>query len=364
MHRTITACAIWLTLLAGTTAQADISIGTAGPLTGPRAWSGEQFRRGAEMAVADINAAGGVLGEKLELIVGDDAQDPDQAVAVAKKLIADGVVFVAGHRSSDASIAAAPIYAGAGVIQISPSSTNPKLTELGLDTVFRVCGRDDQQGTVAGNYLADAWGKRRIAIVHDDSTYGRGLATQTKKTLNERGVGTVIYTSYRAGQTDYSPLIEQLKEERIDVIYIGGYSTDAGLMLRQARAQNLALQLVAGDALHNSDFWAITGEAGEGARSTFDTDPRAHPAAAGVVARFRQQGYEPEGYTLHTYAAVQVWAQAAAAAATLEPAGIIAALRAREFDTVLGKVRFDQRGDVVAHRYVWYVWRDGQYLRE
>ncbi|MDH3282690.1 MAG: branched-chain amino acid ABC transporter substrate-binding protein, partial [Gammaproteobacteria bacterium] len=122
---------VLLALLSADDSRADIRIGTVGPLTGPRAWSGEQFRRGAEMAVADINAAGGVLGERLELIVGDDAQDPEQAKAVARKLVADNVVFVAGHRSSDASIAAAPIYAQAGVIQISPSSTNPRLTQQG-----------------------------------------------------------------------------------------------------------------------------------------------------------------------------------------------------------------------------------------
>jgi branched-chain amino acid transport system substrate-binding protein len=299
--RTLIASGLVACLLGAGAVQADdIRIATAGPLTGPRAWSGEQFRRGAEMAVADINAAGGVLGQTVELIVGDDAQDPSQAVAVAEKLVGDGVVFVAGHRSSAASIAAAPVYAEAGIIQISPSSTNPQLTEMGLSTVFRVCGRDDQQGTVAGEYLAGQFADEHIAIIHDGSTYGEGLARQTRAALHQRGVRETWYGTYQAGGADYSELVSRMSADHIDVVYVGGYSTDAGLILRQARQRGLTLQLVAGDALHNSDFWAITGDAGEGARSTFDEDPRSNPAAAAVVERFRAQGYEPEGYTLHT----------------------------------------------------------------
>jgi branched-chain amino acid transport system substrate-binding protein len=351
-------------LLSNAAVQADIRIATVGPLTGPRAWSGEQFRRGAEMAVADINANGGVLGQRVALIVGDDAQDPSQAVAVAEKLVGDGIVFVAGHRSSDASIAAAPVYADAGVIQISPSSTSPEFTELGYDTVFRVCGRDDRQGAVAGTYLAEHHADGNIAIVHDGSTYGKGLATQTRTTLNRQGVQEIWYDSYEAGRADHSDLIARIESDRIDVIYVGGYSTDAALLLRQARERGLSVQLVAGDALHNSDFWAITGSAGEGARSTFDEDPRENPAAADVVTRFREQGYEPEGYTLHTYAAVQVWAEAVGRAATVDSTAVSAALHAHEFDTVLGEISFDSRGDITSHRYVWYVWRGGRYVRE
>lgn len=361
--RVFTLIAVWLAL-SPVDLHAEIRIGTVGPLTGPRAWSGEQFRRGAEMAVADLNTAGGVLGQRLELIVGDDAQDPEQAVAVARKLVADNVVFVAGHRSSDASIAAAPIYADAGILQISPSSTNPRLTQQGWRNVFRVCGRDDQQGVVAGEYLAAQWGKHRIAIVHDGSTYGEGLATQTKLRLNELGMQETLYATYTPDQTDYTAVIDQLRAHQIDVVYVGGYSTDAGLLIRQARDQDVRVQLVSGDALHNSDFWAIAGTAGEGARSTFGVDPRDNPRATDLVERFRAAGYEPEGYTLHTYAAVQVWSQAVAHAGSLDSEQVIHALRNRTFDTVMGPLRFDANGDLIEHPYVWYVWRSGRYVRE
>ena len=350
-------------LMFGSAAHAEILIATAAPMTGQRAWSGEQTRRGAELAVDDLNAAGGVLGQRLELVVGDDAADAGQAAAVARKLVSDGVVFVAGHRLSDASIAGAPVYAGAEVIQISPSSTNPKLTEMGYKTVFRVCGRDDQQGIVAGDYLAQNWGDKSIAIVHDGSTYGRDLAAQTRAHINARGVKEVLFEAYDAGQRDYSALVSRLQKAGVDVLYVGGYSPESALMIRQARDEDYALQLVSGDALHNSDFWVIAEEAGEGAVFTFVADPRDQPAAKDVVERFRASGYEPEGYTLHTYAAVQVWAQAVEKAQSLESEKVVRALQANSFDTVLGPLRFDAKGDLVEHDFVWYRWKDGKYVR-
>ena len=361
-HSCVALAAIGLPLVSDG-ANADIVIGAAGPLTGSRAWSGEQFRRGAELAVAELNAAGGVLGERLKLVVGDDAADPEQAESLARKLVRDGVTFVAGHRLSDASIAASRVYAEAGVLQISPSSTNPQLTEMGLRNVFRVCGRDDRQGIVAGDYLADHLSEKRIAILHDESRYGSDLAQWTKRQLNARGIGEVLYAGYDSSTLDLIDLVEQLRQAQADVLYLGGYSTDAALITRQAHDLGHPLQIVSGDALHNTDFWMITGAAGEGALFTFGSDPRDHPAAQAITARFREQGYEPEGYTLHTYAAVQVWASAVAAAGTLELDAVIAKLREREFDTVLGRIGFDAKGDLREHDFVWYVWRDSQYVR-
>ena len=142
---------------------------------------------GTELAVADLNAKGGVLGEQIRVISVDDACDTEQAVAAARKLISDGVVFVVGHICSGGAIPTAPLYEAAGVIVMSPSATNPRLTEEGRANVFRVVGRDDQQGIIAGNYLADHWGEKKIAILHDGQAYGRGLAEETKKTLNDAG---------------------------------------------------------------------------------------------------------------------------------------------------------------------------------
>ena len=343
-------------------AQAEILIGLAGPMSGEKAWRGEQLRQGAQMAVADINAAGGVLGERVRLIVADDACDPEQAVAVAHKMVADGVIFVDGHNCSSASIAASKIYEAAGILQISPSSTNPKFTDEGGANVFRVCGRDDQQGIVAGNYLADNWAEKKIAIVHDGSTYGKGLADITRSQLNKRGVTETVVGTYEAGAMDFSGLVSELKEKEIGVVYVGGYASDASLLIREARDSGSALQLVSGDAMTTEEFWLTAGSAGEGSLFTFGPDPRQNPGAAKVTAQFMAINYDPSGYTLNSYGAVQVWAQAVEKAGKLDLEAVIESLRGNEFSTVLGDIAFDAKGDITAPAYVWYAWTDGKYV--
>src|SRR5262245_29947260 len=166
---------------------AEVRIGAAGPLTGNMAWFGEQHERGVAMAVADINNAGGLLSEPVEVVLADDYCDAEQGVAAARKLIADGVVFVAGHLCSGAAIPASALYQEAGIVMIAPTATNPKLTEQGFSNVFRVVNRDTEQARLAGDYLATQWADAKIAILHDGTVYGRGLAEETRKQLNRRG---------------------------------------------------------------------------------------------------------------------------------------------------------------------------------
>ncbi len=350
-----------LAVLGSGSAWAEILISTAGPMTGQYASFGEQMRRGAEMAVLDINARGGVLGQKLKLTIGDDACDPKQAVAVANKFVSEGVAFVAGHFCSGSSIPASKVYEEEDVLQISPASTNPKLTEEGGPNVFRVCGRDDQQGIVAGNFLADKFPGKNIAILHDKTAYGKGLADETKKQLNSRGVKEVMYEAYTAGEKDYSALVSKMEGSGVEVFYLGGYHTEAGLMVRQARDQGYRVQLVSGDALVTDEFWKITGPAGEGTLMTFSPDPRKNPVAAPLVKKFRNQGYEPEGYTLYTYGAIQAWAQAVEKAGSTDTGKVVDSLRANKFETVLGSIGFDGKGDVTAPGYVFYKWSGGTY---
>jgi branched-chain amino acid transport system substrate-binding protein len=362
MHRTLFRFALAVVLAgSGTAAWAQITIATAGPMTGQYASFGEQMRRGAEMAVADLNAKGGVMGKKLVLRIGDDACDPKQAVAVANQLASGGVALVAGHFCSGSSIPASKVYAEEGILQMSPASTNPTLTEQGLPNVFRVCGRDDQQGLVAGDYLAKHFKGKKIAVVHDKTAYGKGLADETKKRLNKLGVKEAMYESFTAGEKDYSALVSKLKGAGIDVIYLGGYHTEAGLIVRQARDQGYKVQLVSGDALVTDEYWKITGAAGEGTLMTFSPDPRKSKAAAEVVKKFRAQKYEPEGYTLYTYGTIQAWAQAATQAKSTDMKKVAAQLRKGKFNTVLGTIGFDKKGDVTAPGYVFYVWKNGKY---
>lgn len=348
-------------IIGGTAARADITIGVAGPMTGSEAVFGEQFRRGAEKAVADINAKGGVLGQKLNLVMADDACDPKQAVSVANDLVSKGVAMVAGHYCSGSSIPASDVYAEANVVEISPASTNPKFTERGLTNVFRVCGRDDSQGPTAAKYVMAHFKGKRVAIVQDKSAYGKGLADEFQKTLNAAGVKEVLYEAITAGEKDYSPLVSKLKEVKADVVYFGGYKTEGGLIVRQMHDQGLAATLIGGDALVTEEFWAITGPAGEGTLMTFGPDLRLEPSNADLVKYFRAQNYEPEAYTLYTYGAIQAWAQAAQKAGTIDGTKVEAALRANTFDTVLGKIGFDAKGDITAPGYVFYQWKNGKY---
>ncbi|MGF1611632.1 MAG: branched-chain amino acid ABC transporter substrate-binding protein [Kiloniellales bacterium] len=354
-----------MTMATAGVAKADITIATVGPLTGQYASFGEQMKRGLAMAVEDLNAAGGVLGEKVVGVAEDDACDPKQAVAAANKLVTQGVALVAGHFCSGSSIPASAVYAEEGVLQISPASTNPALTEdafaKGWNNVHRICGRDDAQGIVAGKFLAEKYAGKKVAILHDKTAYGKGLADETKKNMNSAGLQEAMYEAYTAGEKDYSALVSKMKAAGIDAFYVGGYHTEAGLMIRQAHEQGYKPQLVSGDALVTDEYWKITGPSGQGTIMTFQPDPRAKPEAKGLVEKFRAQNYEPEGYTLYTYAAVQVWAEAAKRANSLETDAIAEEVRGGTFDTVLGQLTFDEKGDVLNPEYVWYVWRDGQY---
>jgi branched-chain amino acid transport system substrate-binding protein len=206
-------------LVAVAPARAELLIGDPSPLTGAVSWHGEQHLAGTELAVTDLNAKGGVLGEQIRVISVDDACSPEQAVG-ARKLISAGVMFVVGHVCSGSAIPTASLYEAAGVIVISASATNPRLTEEGRANVFRVCGRDDQQGIIAGNYLADHWGEKEIAILHDGEAYGRGLAEETKKTLNARGVREAMFERITPGLVDYFEVVEKIQATNVDVLYL------------------------------------------------------------------------------------------------------------------------------------------------
>jgi branched-chain amino acid transport system substrate-binding protein len=360
MYRMLAVISIVVAALSNV-ARADISIAVAGAMTGTNAWTGEQLQRGAEMAVADINAGGGVLGQQIRLITADDFCDPEQAIATAKKLVSDGAIFVVGHGCSGASIPASKIYNAAGVLQISPMSTNPMFTDQGFANVFRTIGRDDMQGIVAGNRLADHWSDKKIAILHDNTTYGKGLAEETKKQLNKRGVTEAVFKAYTPGKNDYSVEIAELQAARVSVLYVGGYYTEAALMARASRDRGYVLQLVSGDALSTEDFELIAGPAAEGSLFTFSPDARRNPEAASVVKRFQAENFEPEGYTLGTYAAVQAWAQAVEKAHSFDLQAVTPSLHAHQFNTVLGRIGFDSKGDITTASWVWYVWRSGKY---
>src|SRR2546427_2478264 len=339
-------------------ASAQVKLGIAGPLTGPNAALGAQLKNGGDQAVEDINAAGGILGQKITVTYGDDVSDPKQGVSIANKFAADGVKFVLGHFNSGVTMPASEAYQENGILEITPSATNPKITERGMWNVFRTCGRDDQQGAVAGDYIAKNFKGKKVAVVHDKTTYGQGLADETKKAMNAKGIKEVLYEGVNLGEKDFSALVSKIKASGADLVYWGGLHTEGGLIVRQMRDQGVKAPLMGGDGITSDEFASVGGPGVEGTLMTYGPDPRNRPEAKAVLDKFRAKKFEPESYTLYSYAAVQIIKQAAEAAKSLDPKKVADQIKSgQKFKTVIGEISYDKKGDVTRLDYVMYVWK-------
>src|SRR6202521_2284959 len=308
------------------TAAAQVKFAVGGPITGPSAATGAQMKNGVDQAAADINASGGILGQKLTVAYGDDISDPKQGVSVANKFAADGIKCVIGHYNSGVTMPSSEVYQENGILAITPASTNPKVTERGMWNIFRVCGRDDQQGAVAGAYLVKHFKGKKIAIVHDKATYGKGLADETKKGINKGGMKEVLYEGVNTGDKDFSALVSKIKQSGADLIYWGGLYTEGGLIVRQMRDQGVKAPLMGGDGITDDEFASVGGPGVEGTLMTFPPDPRNRAESKAVVEKFRANKFEPQAYTLYSYAAVQIIKEAAEHAKSLDPKKVAEAM--------------------------------------
>ncbi|EJM66033.1 ABC-type branched-chain amino acid transport system, periplasmic component [Pseudomonas sp. GM50] len=346
-------------------AQADIKIGVAGPMTGANAAFGEQYMKGAQAAADAVNAAGGVNGEKIVLVKGDDACEPKQAVTVAKDLTNQKVVGVVGHFCSSSTIPASEIYDEAGIIAITPGSTNPAVTERGLSAMFRMCGRDDQQGIVAGDYIVDVLKGKKVVVLHDKDTYGQGLADATKAQLVKRGVTPVLYEGLTRGEKDFSTIVTKIRGAGADVVYFGGLHPEAGPLVRQLREQGLKdVKFMSDDGIVTDELVTTAGgpQFVDGVLMTFGADPRLLPDSKTVVDEFRKKGTEPEGYTLYAYASVQTLAAAFNGSKSNSGEKAAEWLKKNPVKTVMGEKTWDAKGDLKVSDYVVYQWdKDGKY---
>ncbi len=351
-----------LALLAATPAVAEIVIGVAGPMSGNLAVFGAEMVAGAQQAIDDINAKGGLLGEQLVLEAGDDRCDRKQAESVANQMIGREIRLMVGHLFSGASIVASPVYHQAGIIQISPGAREGRYTDRRPGPgIFRLTGRDDRQGPLAGAFLATKYADAKVAIVHDGSPYGAGLAEATRRALNEAGKSETVFETYSPEQADLTPLIARLTAEAIDVLFFAGDHTEAGLIIRRMRDAGMRTQLVTGDALMTDEFLSVAGDAGTGALMLYPPDPAKSPEAAEAVSRLAAKGIVAEAYVLPSYAAVQAWAAAVQTAGSLDYAAVASTLAEFTFDTVLGTIEFDDKGDANLPSYVLYEWRADRY---
>jgi branched-chain amino acid transport system substrate-binding protein len=362
-------CLSVLALLIGTgiARSEDITIAVAGPMTGSVATIGEQLRHGAELAAAAINKNGGVNGKTIKISIQDDACDPKQAVAIANRIVSQGIKFVDGHACSGSSIPAAEVYAENGVLMMSPASSNPKLTDdaaqNGWITIMRLYGRDDAQGKFIGPWIKENYGSKKIAILHDKSAYGKGLADVVKAALNGAGVKEVLYEGINPGEKDYNSVVNRLKTAGAEFVYFGGYHTEGGLIVRQAADQNYKFQLMMGDSIATPEFGSVAGPAADGTLFTFPPDGRDSETAKSALAQFQEIGFVPEGFTLFSYATVQALAGGMAKANSTDPKAVAKTLRSTSVDTVLGPVTFDEKGDVKNPKYNINVWKGGKYSK-
>jgi branched-chain amino acid transport system substrate-binding protein len=359
-HVTTLGLALGFAVAFAGSAAAQIKMGVAGPITGANAPFGAQLKNGAEMAVNDINAAGGILGQKIALEFGDDVADPKQGVSVANKFAADGVKFVVGHFNSGVTMPSSEVYQENGILEITPSATNPMITERGMWNIFRTCGRDDQQGAIAGAYILQHFKGKKVAIVHDKTTYGQGLADETKKAINAKGMKEVLYEGINIGDKDFSALVSKIKASGADLVYWGGLFTEGGLIVRQMRDQGVKAPLFGGDGITSDEFASVGGPGVEGTLMTFPPDPRNRPEAKAVVDKFRNMSppFEPESYTLYSYAAVQIMKEAAERAKSLDPKKVADVMHSGvKFKTAIGDISYNKKGDITRLDYVVYVWK-------
>jgi len=358
MKTTTLGLALGFAIAAAGAANAQVKFGVQGPITGPNAAFGAQLKNGAQQAVDDINAAGGINGQKLTIQFGDDVSDPKQGVSVANKFSADGVKFVVGAFNSGVTMPSSEVYQENGIVQVTPASTNPQITERKMWNIFRTCGRDDQQGAVAGAYILKQFKGKKVAVVHDKTTYGKGLADETIKAMGKGGMKPVLYEGINVGEKDFSALVSKIKQSGADLVYWGGLHTEGGLIVRQMRDQGVKSPLMGADGITTDEFAQVGGPGVEGTLMTFPPDPRNNPNAKAVVAKFRAAKFEPEAYTLYSYAAVQVMADAAKAAKSNDPKKVAEKMHSgTPFKTVIGDLAYDKKGDITRLDYVMYIWK-------
>ena len=331
-----------------------IKIGAAGPLTGDMAVFGQDQLNGMKLAVEEWNAKGGVLGRKIDLVEGDDQRDPKQAVSAANKLVNEGVAGVVGHFNSNCSIPASDVYHKAGIPQLSHGSTNPKLTEQGFDDVFRVCGRDDQQGKVSATFAVNVLKAKRIAVLHDKTTYGQGLADEFRKGLGTNA-DVLLYEGIGVGEKDYSPVVTKVKALNPDLVFFGGIYVEGGLLVKQFKAVGGTAPFIGGDGIMSEELVKIGGPATDGTYATFGPDTKDVPSAKGFNENYRKKFGEPGVYSVYAYDATNILLQAIQKAGTSDGKQVVPAIRAIDYNGALGHIQFDAKGDVKESPYV--VWK-------
>jgi branched-chain amino acid transport system substrate-binding protein len=351
------------TLSAHATEPAAVRLGLVVPMVSEAGPVAQSMRRSAEMAVDDWTPK---LQRVVDLRVKEDQFDPRQAVLTAEKLVQEGVWGVVGHFYSSSSIPASAVYHRAGVPLVTPTSTHPRLTSQGFENVFRISGRDDQQAAIAAEFVLAQLKPRRVAIIHDQTEYGLGLAESFAGVLRRRAPRRVVLTeTLSQGDKDFSAQVARLKGAVPDVVYFGGIFREAGHLVRQMRQAGMTAVFVSGDAVLDPEFIKLAGEdAITGIYLTFAPDPRLLQSAASLIRRYELRYGSLGPYVLYAYDAVGVLLQAIQVAKPIDNSRpelqkVLRAIRTRPYAGALGTLRWDRNGDLMTPPYVIYVAKRG-----
>lgn len=341
-------------------------IGVVGPMSGGMGQLGRSVRQAVEAQAGEWNEKGGLLGRRIELVVEDDRDEPKEAVAAAERLVRAGVWGVIGHLTSASSLPASAVYHAAGIPQITPSSTDPRLTEQRFSNLFRTCGRDDRQGLVAAEFVLKALDPARVIVVHDRTSYGQALAGAFRRTIAQRDLDIVVTTvTLTPGDKNLARVVGIAKRDEPDVVYFGGIFREAGPLVKRLREQGVTAAFVTGDGVIGTEFVALAGEAAAtGTYLTFAPNPLEAPSAEAAIKRFESRHGAIGPYTLYAYdaagalfAAIQ---RARPKASTRSQLRLVSqTLHQMTYAGANGKLRWDRKGDLVSQPYVVYQAKKG-----
>jgi branched-chain amino acid transport system substrate-binding protein len=343
-----------------------VKIGVASPLTGPQSHIGQDIKNGVQLAAEDINASGLVIGGKkvkFEILAEDDEANPTKATTVAQKLVDAKVAGVVGHFNSGASIPASKIYSDAGIPQISPSSTNPKYTQQGYKTTFRVVANDDQQGPVLGRFAVSKLAAKNVAVIDDSTAYGQGLANAFEATVKAAGVNIVAHEHTTDKDTDFAAILTNVKGRNPDLVFFGGIDTQSGPMSKQMKALGIQAKLLGGDGMQTPNFIKLAGDAAEGAMASIPGLPKDKmPGGKAFLDKFKAKfGVDVELFAPMGYDAVFVFADAMKRASSTDPAKFLPELAKTQFNGVIGPIAFDEKGDLKSGPVTVHVVKGGKW---
>jgi ABC-type branched-subunit amino acid transport system substrate-binding protein len=342
-----------------------IKIGFYGPLSGTSASAGQDMLNAAKLEVDAVNKSGGVLGEHITIDAQDSACNPQVAVQAAQKLVSDGVAAIVGPYCSGDAIPASAIFHRAGIADVDPAATNPKLTEQGFNDFFRTCGRDDEQGVFAAGIMVHKLHAHRVALIHDNTVYAKGLAQQTQVALQKyAGVKVVFFDAITPGSRDFTSILTKIRGLKPDVTYFTGYYADGGLLTKQFYQLGVSGQFMAGDSNNYPTYIKLAGQYATKVLITTPPIPQLLPSAKSYVKAYVAAYHaQPGAYSGYTYDAMLSVLHAIKVAKSASPSAIIHALgMTRNLPGATGPITFNAKGDRVQIQYTLVKVSKGQFV--